>query len=368
MKLYRSHGRGLLDVLEFNTMLEEGYIRMRTHPTLPLRIYNYTEKAAYESVWNETTRTCRGLIVDHNDNVVARPFPKFMNLGQTGAAEIGLNEPVEVTDKMDGSLGIIYPTPDGPAVATRGSFVSDQALHATEVLRNRYPDFQTFDWTLTHLVEIVYPENRIVLNYGDQDDLVLLGAVSIEHGYIVGPNTYLQWDGPRTKVFEYKTLQEALEAPIRANAEGLVVRVQDTNRMVKIKQEDYVALHRIVTGMNERTVWEAMAKDEYLSLLAKVPDEFYGWMTATASKFLREHSVIRDNVHNCYYEVLDSLEDNEDFTRKDFALAVQALVPGEYRPFMFTIADGRSIDEMVWQKIRPVGNTASMKQISEDVA
>lgn len=61
---------------------------------------------------------------------VLRPLPKFLNHDQPEAPVIALDEPVVVTDKADGSLGIIYPTPDGPAVATRGSFASDQALHA----------------------------------------------------------------------------------------------------------------------------------------------------------------------------------------------------------------------------------------------
>jgi hypothetical protein len=43
-----------------------------------------------------------------------------------------------VTDKLDGSLGILYPTPDGHAIATRGAFVSEQALHATELWLDRY--------------------------------------------------------------------------------------------------------------------------------------------------------------------------------------------------------------------------------------
>src|SRR5439155_17561955 len=40
------------------------------------------------------------------------------------------------------SLGILYPTPEGHAIATRGSFASEQALHATEVLREKYAAFE----------------------------------------------------------------------------------------------------------------------------------------------------------------------------------------------------------------------------------
>lgn len=37
-------------------------------------MYNYTAKAQYDKLWNEVTLQCRGLILDGDGNVVARPF------------------------------------------------------------------------------------------------------------------------------------------------------------------------------------------------------------------------------------------------------------------------------------------------------
>jgi RNA ligase len=45
-------------------MIDGGYVRAQTHPALPLTIYNYTEKAQYENIWNPVTLACRGLVVD----------------------------------------------------------------------------------------------------------------------------------------------------------------------------------------------------------------------------------------------------------------------------------------------------------------
>jgi putative RNA ligase len=47
---------------------------------------------------------------------------------------------------------------------------------------------------MTVLVEIVYPANRIVLDYGGLDDLILLGAVDIATGRTFGPGPCR--DGP----------------------------------------------------------------------------------------------------------------------------------------------------------------------------
>lgn len=296
---------------------EAGLIRRQWHPSGTLAIYNYTERCTYEGAWDEVTRACRGLILDAGFNVVARPFPKFFNHGEPNAPALDLDARVLVTDKLDGSLGILYPSPDGGyAVATRGSFVSDQALHATDVWRSRYAMNWTPSPTHTYLFEIIYPENRIVVDYRGLDDLVLLGAVSTASGY---PSWRPVWPGPRAEEFLYPTLRDALAAEPRPGAEGLVVFFPDTLERVKLKQDDYVALHRILTGTNARNVWEVAAvracapyvtdakqwgsflrvdparAEEVLALgddwLSTVPDEFYGWVkevTETAERRVYE--------------------------------------------------------------------------------
>ena len=49
----------VLDVTLLAAMRTDGYVRAQAHPHLPLTIYNYTEKAAYENVWNDATPTGR---------------------------------------------------------------------------------------------------------------------------------------------------------------------------------------------------------------------------------------------------------------------------------------------------------------------
>lgn len=293
----------LFPLPDLDAMLTAGYVREQRHPHLPLRILNYTAKAAYDSVWNNVTMRCRGLIFEESSlRVVARPFPKFFNYGQPEAGELDLNAGAVVTDKLDGSLGILYPGDHGYQIATRGSFTSEQALHATEVFQERYADWQPDD-DLTYLFEIIYPENRVVLDYGDLDDVVMLTAVETDTGRLRIPHG---WPGDWVQVHVWATLGDALQAPPRPNAEGYVVYIPRTGAMVKLKQDDYVALHRIMTGTNARHVWEVAAvqacyllirepkhwasylgidparAEEVLALgddwLAGVPDEFYEWI------------------------------------------------------------------------------------------
>ena len=145
-----------------------------------LRIFNYSKVCQFDRKWDDVTIQCRGLIM-RGDEIVARPFRKFFNLGEVEETKIE-NLPAEmpqVTEKFDGSLGILYFQPDGrPAIATRGSFTSDQALRATEMLRNMPPFWNNIDLNLTYLFEILYPENRVVVNYGNREELVLIGLVN----------------------------------------------------------------------------------------------------------------------------------------------------------------------------------------------
>ena len=97
-----------------------------------LRILNYTAKATYSGHWNEATVACRGLILDDAGRVVARPFPKFFGPSEPDAPAVPTHQEMEVTAKLDGSLGIAYTHPEGDVrLATRGSLASEQALEAT---------------------------------------------------------------------------------------------------------------------------------------------------------------------------------------------------------------------------------------------
>lgn len=267
----------LFDPKLLRRMIGQGFVSKRLHNEYDYAILNYTPKAATTGEWNEVTLQCRGLIYRTSDDVViARPFKKFFNYGQAGADEIDLHEPADVTDKMDGSLGIIYFTPDGePAVATRGSFHSEQAEWATAWLRE-HTDYPTEAYAptrelYTDLVEIVYPENRIVVDYGERAELIYLGTIQIAKGefcrsFLV-PLTYAGGYG--------RTLGEALALKPRKNAEGVVVMTKD-GRAVKLKQEDYLAMHRARFNLTPWRIWKALTSDVFLEdFLAGLPDEFH---------------------------------------------------------------------------------------------
>lgn len=344
-----------LDLLQEH--MRNGIVRFQVHPEYNnYWIMNYTETASYNRIWDEVTLQCRGLIVDWDTKeIIARPFDKFFNHNEPDAPVLDLDsdlDDITVTDKLDGSLGILYRLPNGSyAVASRGSFASEQAIHATEVFKRKYWTTH-FSRDLTYMFEIIYPQNRIVLDYGDKDDLFLLGARDIYNGDTYGPDELLDWHGPRASTYSYKTLREALEAPARSNREGYVVYSSVQDARVKIKQEDYIALHKIVTGLTKRRVWENLSEGKTLEeLLSIVPDEWHTWLAKTANELILAQITLRRDTMRDFKEIRDSLP--EDFTRKQFAIeAVKRSNPG----FLFKILDGGNIQNDTWDAIKPRGD------------
>src|SRR5690606_6921436 len=281
----------LLSLPLLEEMIAKGYVTQRWHRDYDLAILNYTDKAQFDNKWNPVTRQCRGLIVRLDDDgqyaeVIARPFPKFFNYGQPGADEIDLDEPACVTDKMDGSLGIAYLTPDDTlAIATRGSFHSEQAEWATAWLHESVSPTELEHLTgiagiFTDLFEIIYPENRIILDYGDHEGLTYLGSVHVYTGEIADFGDLME---PPLAVAEIlgESLREALDLEPRENAEGVVVTTRD-GRAVKLKQEDYLLKHRARFNLTPRRIWETIVADVTLDdFLEGMPDEFHDAISDT---------------------------------------------------------------------------------------
>ena len=378
---------GIIDLDGLAEAIEAGFVKRQYHPSLPLVIYNYTNRCQFERAWNDVTRQCRGLITDADGTIIARAYRKFFNYGED-ETPLDLAEPAEVTDKADGSLGICYPVPDGWAIATRGSFLSEQALHATAILRDRYPDF-TPPAGMTVLWEIVYPANRIVVDYHGLDDLILLGAVDIATGETVGPDWLSLWPGPQVETFPYESLADAIAAESRPGAEGLVVHFPRLGHRLKIKQADYVILHRVLTQTTARTIWEFLAVSackhlveqpkhwgsrlgldperaaEILAigdgwmdrLLDGVPDEFHAWLRGVMA-------TLRDAVAALNAEVDGQMAALGKPGRKEFAAAVKG---NPLAGMLFMLYDGRDITANLWKAVYPEAGKPFTDQ-SEDVA
>jgi RNA ligase len=331
------------DILE--KYVADGWLISQVHPTLPLTIYNYSQATQYEAHWDEVTLHCRGLVVDDMGTIVARPFKKFFNIEEN--KHTATNE-FEIYEKMDGSLGIMFYYKGEWVFASRGSFTSEQAIKGRELI-DKY-DLELLSPGYTYLFEIVYPENRIVVNYGDMEDVVLLGGIEItDGGEIDVHDEYYTSNFNVVKRYDFKDYNE-IQKLNWENNEGFVVRFTNGDRC-KIKFKDYVELHRVLTNCSSYYVWENLKTFGKLpeEMLKEVPDEFYNWVKGIENRLRREY----DFVYNKHIARMSNIL-RDGLTRKEFALRVQEL-EGYNQGIIFAMYNGKGdmVKQLIWKMIKP---------------
>jgi RNA ligase len=146
------------DLEILNQYVKDGWVERNDHPSLPISIYNYSRKTQYEGKWDDITLKTRGLVLDNEGNVVAKSFDKFFNYEELVGSKFKPsqipNEPFEVFEKMDGSLGILFNYGGEWILATKGSFTSEQAIKGMELLK-KYK-YERLIPGYTYLFEIIY--------------------------------------------------------------------------------------------------------------------------------------------------------------------------------------------------------------------
>ncbi|MFE9137812.1 RNA ligase [Streptomyces sp. NPDC007355] len=365
-----THLNALIPSDDLASALKARHVTRKQHPHLPLSIYTYAPVCQYENLWNDVTMRCRGLVVDDDSGrIVALPFPKIFvttmhNHGLPFAPPLPA-EPFEILEKADGSLAIVFHYRGKWHAASKGSFISGQAQWAQAVLDSS--DTSRLDPSLTYLAEAIYPDNRIVIDYGSRKDLVLLAAFRpADLGEMPLEVAGGHWApiGPTVSTWGLSDSVEALEQLAAANttvdgdlvsgtaAEGYVIRFASGLR-AKVKLADYLQIHALFTGTNERTVWEVLAAgNDPADLFDQVPDEFRDWAHRVADKMRAQVSDWIAKATVAYQEI------GHLNGRKEFALRA---VNSPYRAALFHLYDGRDITALAWKEARPRGDASPYK-------
>ncbi|MGW5348096.1 RNA ligase [Streptomyces sp. HUAS TT3] len=375
---------------ELAAAIDAGHVSRKPHPELPLSIYTYTRTAQYERVWNQVTVRCRGLVADDTTGaVVALPLPKFFNVGEHESGQPYApalpDEPFEVYEKVDGSLAVVFHYAGAWRVASKGSFISTQAVWAQRRLDGR--DTSALVPGTTYLAEILYPQNRIVVDYGDRRDLVLLAAFGPDGAEVPLAEAAGHWEGigsvvtlwPAMPIDELVALTGASTLPggraaTGTDAEGFVLRFASGVR-AKAKLAEYVRLHKVLTGVTERDIWRSHGVQRFAGLPAKqvaqglgctlaevdarggkpldalleqVPDEFDTWVRGVIAR-LEDEAARRERAIDEAFAQLAHLASD----RGAFARAAKALPDSGIRAALFLRLDNRPTELVVWRHVRP---------------
>ena len=301
---------------------------------------------------------CRGLILDEEGEIAANPFPKFFNLSEHESNEIP-KEPFEVYEKLDGSLGITYWWDNNLYIATRGSFDSEQAIKANQLLTCKYSSsLHLIDSRKTYLFEIIYPDNQVVVDYGEREELVLLAVRDTKTGQD-HPIQRIGFPVARRHYYDLRDFK-VLERLENKTEEGLVLLFESGFR-TKVKFPEYVRLHKALTQISPKTIWEMLKNGDDLALLLnQVPDEFYNWVRSIEKDLKEKYKAIKDYCAT-KMKFCTALRPREEMATKYRKVAAEYFKTLDYPAVMFQMLDDRDYSQLIWKIIKPEGSNTFRK-------
>ncbi len=322
-----------------------------------LRVYSYVN---WCKIWNDITLNSRGIIFNRKTGeVAARPFPKFFNLNQrieTQERNLPWHDSggFRIFKKEDGWLGILYRYGGQHRISTRGSFKSVGAIWATEFLK-KY-DLTGLPDDITLIFEIICPATKIVVDYGNREDLVLLAAYNRHTGEEYDWKQVEKWG----KEFDFTVVESydqnwlgfcrgQIKQISGAELEGFVIRFANGLR-IKIKSEDYFRRSALLQGITPLNVWATM---EY----GKVPKKMWEYVDKDYHCLLQ---TVSDALEARYQEVYSEvqLQFGRIVERCDRATFAQRAQKTSHPPAMFALFDGFGdrVNDYVMKQIRPHKN------------
>jgi hypothetical protein len=359
--------------------VEPGYVSQQNHSEFPLSIFAYSRKTVQEQKWDAVTSKCRGIVVDYlTGEIVSRPFEKFHNYGSTQAEGFAFHpvaEPV-IWEKMDGFMSTLYTHNGVDYIASKGSFHSVHAKWATAWLRKKFGSSLGVPAGYTAVFEGLHRDLRIVVDYGLRQELVLLALINNETGEEFSPGALIAFADskglsfPNLKNATLKTVHDEtlLESSAEGIDEGYVLTWYQKGKppfRLKLKFIEYLRLHRMVTGVSPKRIWEVLATNQSSEL-----DEYLKQSTPWFSKFVQkwmsalnaEYKRIDYEALTRYYAVLNEVEKKFLLTslnqlhvaRKAFAELANTPENKPYAGVMFATLDGKDVSQVIWKMIKPM--------------
>lgn len=339
-------------------LVNDEWLLMQKHPTLDLFIFNYSKQTQYARHWNEMTLASRGLVLNSEGILIAKCLPKFFNYQELSEDKIPTG-PFKVYDKLDGSYLQIFRYKNDIVVTSRGSFTSDQAIKGKEILFKKYNHLvDKIEYGINYIFEIIYPANRIVVDYGDLEDIIMISTINTE----TGVDRIIDIGFPIVKQYDGLTDFEEIKALNVDNLEGIILAYIDADGNViermKSKFSEYVRLHRVLTNCSSRDIWNIMRRGESLNeVLERVPDEFYDWVEMHQDSLNKKFKEIEDLCLKNYkpikmLKLLQALPNGSDdvLLRKEAALFIKR---NKYQNVLFAMYNGMSYNDIIWEMIEP---------------
>jgi T4 RnlA family RNA ligase len=297
---------------------------------------------------NPIVRECRGIILEKDSwNVVAYPFKKFFNYGEEYADEIDWKS-AKVTSKEDGSLIKIYFYNGEWRVGTNSTIDAEDATLNSPYYKNFRElfdvaadnckfDFDRLDPNYTYLMELCSCYNIIIVPY-NEPKLFHIGT----RNNITCEEVEVDIGIEKPKQYMLSSLEDciAMAKTFDFTKEGFVVVDKNYHR-VKVKSEDYVKTHRMISN-------NKVSEEKILSLICSGEEEEFLSYFPTYTTIFQDIKIKRDKLKYLFYEIkkeVFSLKE-KGMKRKDFA---QLVKNNDFSFLYFLMYDNSQLNFLDWE-------------------
>ena len=324
-------------------------------------------------------RECRGLVFYTDTGLIAnRRFHKFFNCGEHPDITIDVSRHHGILDKLDGSMISPIKLKDGIRWISKMG-ITDVSMQA-ELFVVEHPEYTNFakrclDSGITPVFEWLSRQQRIVLDYGKDDQLVLLAMRNNIYGGYAFRSEVCQL-GDLYNIPVVKEIRSNIRDDTRSflsdlrqkeNTEGVVITFDD-GHMVKVKTDWYVQLHRAKDKIShERHIIALVLEDKVDDLLPVLPDE-------DRERVIEFSTAVNQDIQwfgEAVYDVMRMVR-LEGWDRKSFAIRSENLYHPPVRNACFALFDTPieeiQVEAALWGRkfvLRNLGSSSAVEKAKQ---
>lgn len=305
-------------------------------------------------------RECRSIVIDvKNEIIVNCPFRKFFNLNEKPETEleeiknrITKAKSVEISEKIDGSMQCATYYNDEIILTGAQSVDENNSWRLQDGYKMLYNNENYIkmikenpNWTF--IFEYVSLLDAHVVKYTkEQEGLYLIGIrdkfTGEQYSYNFVLDIVKEYKIDKYMNIYNQTLDEVLqELDIYKSdeREGVVLFIDGFQ--VKIKYNDYVQIHRVLSAISSvNLVIEAVTDGWYDDLKSKVPSVYCDRIDKIYKIMMNYYQEMDKNVKYYYQLTMDNVNNN----RKEFMIYVDENVPSKYRSYVRNMYLGQSFN------------------------
>lgn len=229
-------------------LVEQGLVKKKVYTEgeyKGLSVLKYTRKVFFKNLWHldERLLSCRGTVVDEDDNIISLPFDKVFNYTENNTF-IDLDKEVTAVRKINGFLGVCTKYKGDLLVSTTGTLDSDYANLARHwIMKGNNTHLMAKGFT--YIFEICDREDPHIVQ--EEEGAWLIGFRYNEIGSKLyneeGLDTIANSFNYKRPEYEVVRFSEVLKELKTCKHEGYMVRdIEDEEVLCKIKSGHYLSL------------------------------------------------------------------------------------------------------------------------------